>query len=57
MEFSCDQLFISIRTDMAWYRLSTPAAKYKPWFDVVLKGARLAVKVRGCVCESVSVNA
>lgn len=27
------------------YRLSVPAAKYAPWFGVVLKGARLAVKV------------
>ena len=23
VEFSCDMLFISIRTDMAWYRLAT----------------------------------
>lgn len=27
------------------YRLSVPAAKYAPWFGVVLKCARLAVKV------------
>ncbi len=45
VECSCDQLFISIRTDVAWYRLSQPAAKYAPWFAVVLKVARLAVKV------------
>lgn len=27
------------------YRLSVPAEKYAPWFGVVLKCARLAVKV------------
>ena len=39
-------LFISIRTDVAWYRLSVPSPKYAPWFNTVLKCARLAVKVR-----------
>ena len=27
------------------YRLSVPTTKYSPWFGVVLKGARLSVKV------------
>jgi hypothetical protein len=27
------------------YRLSVPTSKYSPWFGVVLKGARLSVKV------------
>lgn len=45
VDFGADMLFISIRTDVAWYRLSVPAEKYAPWFGVVLKCARLAVKV------------
>ncbi|BDA51554.1 DNA (cytosine-5)-methyltransferase 1B [Coccomyxa sp. Obi] len=43
VEFSCDMLLISIRTDIAWYRLSSPTTAYAPWFNVVLKCARLAV--------------
>ncbi|PSC75867.1 DNA (cytosine-5)-methyltransferase 1-like [Micractinium conductrix] len=45
VDFGADMLFISIRTDVAWYRLSVPTAKYAPWFGVPLKCARLAVKV------------
>ncbi|KAL3133378.1 hypothetical protein ABBQ38_007248 [Trebouxia sp. C0009 RCD-2024] len=45
VEFSCDMLFISMRTDVAWYRLSQPAATYAPWFATVLKTCRVAVKV------------
>eukprot|EP00884_Botryococcus_braunii_P022842 jgi/Botrbrau1/9241/Bobra.180_1s0003.1 len=51
VEFSCDMLFISIRTDAAWYRLVRPAAKYEPWFKVVLKTARIAVKVLSMLAE------
>ncbi|KAK9918243.1 hypothetical protein WJX75_002529 [Coccomyxa subellipsoidea] len=43
VEFGCDMLLISIRTDVAWYRLSSPTAAYAPWFNVVLKCARLAI--------------
>ncbi|KAL0027901.1 hypothetical protein WJX79_001540 [Trebouxia sp. C0005] len=45
VEFSCDMLFISMRTDVAWYRLSQPATEYAPWFATVLKTCRVAVKV------------
>lgn len=45
VEFGADMLFISLRTDVAWYRLSVPSEKYAPWFAVVLKTARLAAKV------------
>jgi hypothetical protein len=47
VEFSADMLFLSIRTDAAWYRLVRPAAKYAPWYQVPLKAARIAVKVGG----------
>lgn len=45
VEFSADMLFLSIRTDAAWYRLVRPAPKYAPWYQVPLKAARIAVKV------------
>lgn len=51
VEFSCDMLFISVRTDVAWYRLSQPAAKYAPWFETVLKCARLSVRVLRALSE------
>ncbi|KAK9785341.1 hypothetical protein WJX73_005011, partial [Symbiochloris irregularis] len=49
VEFSCDMLFISIRTDVAWYRLSGPTQQYAPWFNVVLKCARLATHLLGAL--------
>lgn len=51
VEFSCDMLFISIRTDVAWYRLARPAAKYAAWYNVVLKSARVAVKTLTLLSE------
>ncbi|CAL5224063.1 g6688 [Coccomyxa viridis] len=45
VEYGCDMLFITFRTDVAWYRLSKPTAAYAPWFNVILKCARLAVSV------------
>lgn len=45
VECSCDMLFISIRTDVSWYRLSMPHVKYAPWFRTVVRGAQLGVKV------------
>ncbi|CAD7705413.1 unnamed protein product [Ostreobium quekettii] len=50
-ECTCDMLFISIRTDVAWYRLKSPLPAYTPWFNVVLKCARLAVKTIGMLTE------
>ncbi|KAF6265105.1 hypothetical protein COO60DRAFT_1470199 [Scenedesmus sp. NREL 46B-D3] len=43
VEFSADMLFISIRTDAAWYKLCRPNPEYAPWFGVPLKSARVAV--------------
>ncbi len=37
VECGCDTLSISIRTDVAWYRLAVPMAKYTRWFNTVLK--------------------
>ncbi|KAL6767831.1 MET1 [Auxenochlorella protothecoides x Auxenochlorella symbiontica] len=45
VEMGPDMLLISLRTDVAWYRLSVPAAKYAPWFRPVLQTARLAARV------------
>uniref|UniRef100_A0A383WCP9 Cytosine-specific methyltransferase n=1 Tax=Tetradesmus obliquus TaxID=3088 RepID=A0A383WCP9_TETOB len=43
VEFSADMLFISIRTDAAWYKLCRPNPEYAPWYGVPLKSARVAV--------------
>lgn len=51
VEFGADMLFISIRTDVAWYRLSVPSQKYKPWFEVVLKCSRIAARVLGMLSQ------
>ncbi|WVZ14483.1 hypothetical protein V8G54_012049 [Vigna mungo] len=40
IEFGSSMIFISIRTDMAWY-----AKQYAPWYDTVLKTARLAIAI------------
>ncbi|CAJ1952413.1 unnamed protein product [Sphenostylis stenocarpa] len=45
IEFGSSMIFISIRTDMAWYRLGKPAKQYAPWYDTVLKTARLAISI------------
>ena len=45
VDFGADMLFISIRTEIAWYRLSTPNTRYLPWWNVPLKAARLAVRI------------
>ncbi|KAJ4789770.1 Cytosine-specific methyltransferase [Rhynchospora pubera] len=43
IEFGASMVFISIRTDVAWYRLEKPTDQYAPWYEVVLKIARLAI--------------
>nr|ASA49416.2 DNA cytosine-5-methyltransferase 1 [Vaccinium corymbosum] len=43
IEFGSSMVFISIRTDMAWYRLGRPSKQYMPWYEPVLKTARLAI--------------
>ncbi|CAL0328676.1 unnamed protein product [Lupinus luteus] len=45
IEFGSSLIFISIRTDMAWYRLGKPSKQYAPWYDTVLKTARLAIDI------------
>jgi len=45
IEFGADMVFVSIRTDGAWYRLGKPSRQYAPWYAPVLKTARLAIKV------------
>ncbi|CAA6657370.1 unnamed protein product [Spirodela intermedia] len=43
IEFGSSMIFVSIRTDMAWYRLGRPTRLYAPWFEPVLKTAKLAI--------------
>ncbi|CAA3027627.1 DNA (cytosine-5)-methyltransferase 1B-like [Olea europaea subsp. europaea] len=43
IEFGSSMVFISIRTDMAWYRLGKPSKQYESWYKPVLKTARLAI--------------
>lgn len=43
IEFGSSMVFISIRTDMAWYRLGKPSKQYAPWYEPVLRTARLAI--------------
>ncbi|CAK9149524.1 unnamed protein product [Ilex paraguariensis] len=45
IEFGSSMVFISIRTDMAWYRLGKPTKQYAPWYEPVLKTARLAISI------------
>ncbi|KAK9287513.1 hypothetical protein L1049_015934 [Liquidambar formosana] len=45
VEFGSSMVFISIRTDMAWYRLGKPSKPYTPWYEPVLKTARLAIAI------------
>ncbi|CAM0876888.1 unnamed protein product [Alopecurus aequalis] len=45
VEFGGEMICISIRTDLARYKLRQPTKQYAPWCDTVLKTARLAVSV------------
>ncbi|XP_076903483.1 DNA (cytosine-5)-methyltransferase 1B-like [Bidens hawaiensis] len=45
IEFGSSMVIISIRTDMAWYRLGKPSKQYGPWYQTVLKTARLAIAI------------
>lgn len=51
IEFGADMLFVTIRTDVSWYRLDVPSPRYAPWFDVPVKCARLAARVLSMLCE------
>jgi DNA (cytosine-5)-methyltransferase 1 len=45
IEFGASMLFISIRTDGAWYRLGKPSKQYAPWYKPILKTAKLAINI------------
>lgn len=45
IEVGASMVFISIRTDLAWYRLGKPSKLYAPWYETVMKTARLAVGI------------
>ncbi|XP_006847211.2 DNA (cytosine-5)-methyltransferase 1B [Amborella trichopoda] len=45
IEFGASMLFISIRTDGAWYRLGKPSKQYAPWYEPVLRTATLAIGI------------
>ncbi|KAK3027761.1 hypothetical protein RJ639_042253 [Escallonia herrerae] len=56
IEFGSSMVFISIRTDMAWYRLGRPAKQYAPWYAPVLKTARLAISIITLLKEQARVS-
>ncbi|GAB2287655.1 hypothetical protein Dimus_022025 [Dionaea muscipula] len=45
IEFGAAVVFISVRTDLAWYRLGKPSKQYAPWYEPVLKTARLGISI------------
>ncbi|XP_027157672.1 DNA (cytosine-5)-methyltransferase 1B-like [Coffea eugenioides] len=45
IEFKSSTVSISIRTDIAWYRLANPLTQYGPWYEPVLKTVTLAVSI------------
>ncbi|KAG7537210.1 C-5 cytosine methyltransferase [Arabidopsis suecica] len=46
IEFGGDDIIaISIRTDVAWYRLGKPSKLYAPWYKPVLKTARVGISI------------
>ncbi|GAV80752.1 DNA_methylase domain-containing protein/BAH domain-containing protein/DNMT1-RFD domain-containing protein [Cephalotus follicularis] len=55
IEFGSSMIFISIRTDMAWYRLGTPSRQYAPWYEPVLKTARVAISIITLLKEQIRV--
>ncbi|KFK31662.1 dna (cytosine-5)-methyltransferase [Arabis alpina] len=45
IEFGAGMVAISIRTDVAWYRLGKPSKHYAPWYAPVLKTAKVAISI------------
>ncbi|KAG9441621.1 hypothetical protein H6P81_017475 [Aristolochia fimbriata] len=45
IEFGSSTVFVSIRTDTAWYRLGRPSKQYSLWYEPVLKTAKLAIGI------------
>ncbi|KAG8364016.1 hypothetical protein BUALT_Bualt19G0082400 [Buddleja alternifolia] len=55
IEFGSSMVSVSIRTDMAWYRLGRPSKQYAPWYEQVLKTARLAISIITLLKEQIRV--
>ncbi|KAL6894257.1 hypothetical protein ACP4OV_008355 [Aristida adscensionis] len=45
IEFGGSMICITIRTDVAWYKLRQPTKQYAPWCEPILKTARLAISI------------
>ncbi|KAJ7970086.1 DNA (cytosine-5)-methyltransferase [Quillaja saponaria] len=45
IEYGSTMIFISIRTDITWYRLGKPSKLYAPWYEPVLKTAKVAIGI------------
>ncbi|AEE82708.1 Met2-type cytosine DNA-methyltransferase-like protein [Arabidopsis thaliana] len=45
IEFGAEMIFVTLRTDMAWYRLGKPSKQYAPWFETVMKTVRVAISI------------
>ncbi|CAA7027839.1 unnamed protein product [Microthlaspi erraticum] len=45
IEYGGSMVAITIRTDAAWYRLGRPSKQYAPWYEPVLKTARVAISI------------
>ncbi|KAK3124625.1 hypothetical protein QOZ80_7BG0589580 [Eleusine coracana subsp. coracana] len=45
IEFGGSMICVTIRTDVAWYKLRQPTKQYAPWCEPILKTARLAVSI------------
>ena len=53
VECDVDSVCISIRTEASWYKLQEPSLSYAPWFHVVVKCARIAIKIISMVLQEV----
>ncbi|KAK4740996.1 hypothetical protein SAY87_024584 [Trapa incisa] len=56
IEFGSSMVFISIRTDVAWYRLGEPSKRYAPWYKPVIKTARVAISIITLLKEQARVS-
>ncbi|PIA45611.1 hypothetical protein AQUCO_01600078v1 [Aquilegia coerulea] len=56
IEFGASMVVISVRTDMAWYRLGSPSEQYASWYKPVLKTAKLAIGIIALLKEQSRVS-
>ncbi|KAF8404027.1 hypothetical protein HHK36_008903 [Tetracentron sinense] len=56
IEYGSSMVFISIRTDMSWYRLGKPSKQYGPWLEPVLKTMRIATSISTLLKEQYPVS-